>query len=270
MMERNLSCWSFFLDSENKRWEFRFGRTSRRQNWKPLPWSNSHRTSFWAATYIAEDGKQHLAAGLDEFPERRFFFAKMKLHPQIVGFGPPQENRRQEPFYIRDIAVFGRMSLLPMPFASRDHFVEIPAKNAVEARVAVEKCSEPARVLAYLQLPRGGGTLLVCRTSEDAKAMSESFEEGCVPLRSSQWQWPNHDETIPGIDAAKAHLEASRACWANLQTETTRELALFDEHLQRKTRHLEGTRIARGAASRMICGNLKGDAPLPRPPAAGV
>eukprot|EP00929_Paragymnodinium_shiwhaense_P069588 TRINITY_DN35095_c0_g2_i2.p1 TRINITY_DN35095_c0_g2~~TRINITY_DN35095_c0_g2_i2.p1 ORF type:complete len:569 (+),score=122.57 TRINITY_DN35095_c0_g2_i2:88-1794(+) len=136
----------FRLDVAGQTWSYRFGRATRlQQSWRPLPWTNMHRTSFWLATFPGEDGRQHLMMGLDEFPERRAFFAKVQLRPQSVGFGPPMAvdddaqvssggqgrgNRRStrqrpEPFYIRDIAVYGRASLLPAPFASRDHIVEL-------------------------------------------------------------------------------------------------------------------------------------------------
>jgi len=43
-----------------------------------------------------------------------------------------------------------------------------------------------------------------------------------------------------------------------LGTEVTRELAIFEEHTQRRTKHLEGVRIARASATRTILGNLRG------------
>eukprot|EP00927_Polykrikos_kofoidii_P065483 TRINITY_DN61234_c0_g1_i1.p1 TRINITY_DN61234_c0_g1~~TRINITY_DN61234_c0_g1_i1.p1 ORF type:complete len:724 (+),score=118.71 TRINITY_DN61234_c0_g1_i1:86-2257(+) len=316
----------FRLDVPGRRWEFRFGRTSSRRAWRPLPWSNAHRTSFWVASYPGEDGKQHVLAGIDEFPERRFFCGKLHSRPRVVGFGPPAVPLGGvRPFFIRDVVIFGRASLLPPPFASRDHIVELTcALSRDEAEAFVRKNVDVAeRVVMLLPLSRSvlgssnncvGGEaeamacarrvyLLLCRSAIDAVAVSDALllvsPGGAVPaeataavgvlcLQSSQWTWPpqqvvaavetrvprdpsNGGDSIAsreddGPAAAKAHADTSRACWAKLDNGTALELAIFEEHLLRKTKHLEGTRIATSSAARMIIRNLKGSAPLPKPP----
>lgn len=260
----------FRLIAESACWEYRFGRASRLKDWKRLPWSNAHRTSFWAATLPGEDGKQHLLAGLDEFPERRFLFAKVRLQPKIFGFGPASEaTRSAKAFYVRDVVVFGRMSLLPPPFATRDHFVELAGKSRDEALEALSAASLGQRVAMVLQSPKGGAVLLVCHGREDAQAIAGALA-GAVAVRSSEWTWPPAECEDGGVAAAQAHRASSQACWTKLHLETTRELAIFEEHLHRRTKHLEGVRIARTSAARMILGNLRGEAPLPKPPEAGV
>jgi len=265
----------FRLDANRKRWEFCFGRASKRQNWRPLPWSNAHRTSFWLASISGDDGKQHLTAGFDEFPERRFFFAKVRMQPRILGFGPPAAKpaSRNQPFFIRDIVVFGRQSLLPPPFASRDHIVEVAGKSRQDVLDALSKAASDISIPLALEASRGVTTLLICRSPEDAQIVATALE-GAIAVRSSQWTWPDAndgtDDAADGMAVAQAHRGLVRECWASLQAETTRELAIFEEHLQRKTKHLEGLRIARASATRMILCNLKGEAPLPKPPEAGV
>lgn len=261
----------FQLDKPRQAWTFRFGRSSSRQGWKPLPWSNVHRTSFWLATLPGEDGKQHIMAGLDEFPERRFLFAKVRFRPAAVGFGPPAERSEQrEPFYVRDVVVFGRASLLPPPWASRDHFVELPGKTAEEAHELLNRSGCAEKVLAPLQLP-GPSALLLCRSPADASATAAALPDGVVAalVRSSEWLWPPA-EGGGSPASAKAHVESVRQCWAQLGTAATRELAIFEEHTQRRTKHLEGVRIARASATRTILGSLRGAAPKPKPPEAGV
>jgi len=265
----------FRLDATGKRWEFCFGRSSKRQSWRSLPWSNAHRTSFWLASVSGDDGKQHLTAGFDEFPERRFFFAKVRMQPRILGFGPPAAKPAagNQPFFIRDIVVFGRQSLLAPPFASRDHLVEVAGKNRQDVLDAFSKAALDVSEPLALEVPRGVATLLVCRSPEDAQSVAAALE-GAIAVRSSQWTWPVGngcaDDAGDGVAVAQAHRGQVRESWAALQAETTRELAIFEEHLQRKTKHLEGLRIARTSATRMILSNLKGEAPLPKPPDAGV
>lgn len=258
----------FQLDQSRQAWNFRFGRASNRQGWKLLPWSNAHRTSFWLAVLPGEDGKQHIMAGLDEFPERRFLFAKVRFRPIAIGFGPPAERlEQQSPFYVRDVVVFGRASLLPPPWASRDHFVELPGKNAKEAKELVDRAGCAEQVLSPLELP-GPSALLLCRSPADAATAAAALP-GAAAVQSSEWLWPP-PAGGGSPESVRAFTESVRHCWVQLSTEVTRELAIFEEHTQRRTKHLEGVRIARTSATRTILGSLRGSAPKPKPPQAGV
>merc|ERR1712139_293205 len=124
-----------------------------------------------------------------------------------------------------------------------------------------------AKVLAVLPLQTSEAVLLICPSAEVVAEVACALA-GSVAIRSSQWLWPS--EKGGSISAVQAHKEAVRSCWEKLHVETTRELAIFEEHTSRRTKHLEGVRIARTSATRMILGNLRGDAPLPKPPQVGV
>lgn len=256
----------FRLDAASKSWSFRFGRATSVRDWQPLPWSNAHRTSFWLAVLPGDDGKQHILAGLDEFPERRFFFAKARLQPTAVGFGPALGAKcKKESFYVRDIVVFGRASLLSPPFASRDHFVEVAGKSRDEALKLLAEAGLGERVVTALTPPKAEVTLLVCPSAEAAAAVAAGLE-GAIAVLSSEWTWPPEAAEGASLKAVKDRSSSVRECWSRLSTETVRELALFEEHTERRTRHLEGVRIARASATRTILGSLRGAAPLPKPP----
>eukprot|EP00928_Gymnodinium_smaydae_P010866 TRINITY_DN14093_c0_g1_i2.p1 TRINITY_DN14093_c0_g1~~TRINITY_DN14093_c0_g1_i2.p1 ORF type:complete len:667 (-),score=152.77 TRINITY_DN14093_c0_g1_i2:49-1962(-) len=275
----------FRLVAASKRWDFRFGRASARQAWKPLPWSNVHRSSFWVASIPGADGKQQLAAGLDEFPERRFFSARVRLKPRVLGFGPPAEDATTsaKSFYVRDVAIFGRRAVLPSPWASRDHFVELPGKGVAEAEAAISKASlaNSAVAIALRSSESGGSsgsaggsapvTLVVCQSSSDAATLLGALPEALPIGGGLEATWPPEGlQEGGGPEAAQSRRETAREAWAKLDVDTTRELAIFEEHTQRRTRHLEGIRIARTSATRMILGNLRGAAPVPKPPDVGV
>lgn len=73
----------------SRQWEFRFSRCSqlRDATWRPLPWSCERHSVFWMACFVAE-GKNYLHLGLENFPEKRFFSARLARFPRAVGFGP--------------------------------------------------------------------------------------------------------------------------------------------------------------------------------------
>ena len=79
----------FFFDS--RQWEFRFSRCSQstEAKWRPLPWCLERHSVFWMACFVAE-GRNYLHLGLDDFPEKRFFSARLARLPKAVGFGPSQ------------------------------------------------------------------------------------------------------------------------------------------------------------------------------------
>lgn len=258
----------FQLHAERNEWEFRFGRASSPREWRKLPWSSEHRSSFWLATIPGDDGKQQILAGLDEFPERRFFVAKVRMRPSAIGFGPPMGASVPggTPFYVRDIAIFGRGSLRSPPFAQRDHFVELPSMRCEDVRKALERLDYGEKTRCALELPdvgSGTGTLLVCDAAETAAQVAELFSGTAV--KSLQWTWPPASQSS-SLEATREHAENIRQNWAKLRKDTILELAIFEEHVHRQTRHLENVRIARDSATRAILGNLRGAAPLPKPP----
>ncbi|CAK0890190.1 unnamed protein product [Prorocentrum cordatum] len=262
-----------------RRWDFRFARASALQaaGWRPLPWAEPRRTSFWAATFPAEGGRRYLCAGVGAFPERRFFAARVAAEPQVVGFGA---RGALAAFHVRDIVVFGRGSLLGSPFAGRDHFVEAPAAGCREALSALEEAGLREAVLGAVPLAPAGdegadanaGCLLVCRSPGRAAAVAGALGRGARALVSSQWTWPPEDldDSAAGPEAAKRFADGAAELWRSLRAGTVRELALFGELLARQTRHCEGTRLARGAALRLILGGLSGPASAPQPPRAGA
>ncbi|CAE7366597.1 unnamed protein product [Symbiodinium natans] len=126
---------------EERRWDFRFGRVSKlgSATWRPLLWSCERHTIFWLACFVGrEDGKNYLQAGLDIFPEKRFFSARLASFPKMLGFGVPAGS--PGPFFVRDVVLFGRGALRAAPFAGRDHFVEVPlTRRQAEAALRKEK-----------------------------------------------------------------------------------------------------------------------------------
>lgn len=143
----------------SRQWEFRFSRCSqlRDAKWRPLPWSCERHSVFWMACFVAE-GKNYLHLGLENFPEKRFFSARLARFPRAVGFGPSKaawielatrisgldfEDRRS--FFIRDIVFFGRGALKGTPYAGRDHIVEAPAGLEVPTAAGAVEQSQSRR-----------------------------------------------------------------------------------------------------------------------------
>ncbi|CAJ1338656.1 unnamed protein product [Effrenium voratum] len=265
------------LEAEEQ-WEFRFSRCTKQADakWRPLPWSSERHTVFWLAGFLGQDDKIYLHAGLDNFPEKRFFSARLASFPKALGFaGGPGAS----PFFIRDIVLFGRGALRRAPFAGRDHLVEapLPRRRALarlkELRlrcevVAVaegqediaEKEKPPARTpwrtmfsagILEGEQPEDGPSeatqsvcLVICTSAEQAAEAAQALSGQVVPGVQKTWPLANAGE-VPGPKAAKQLLEAQAEAWHGLHPDTVRELGLFKEHLERNTRHLEGTRIAR-------------------------
>eukprot|EP00930_Biecheleria_cincta_P049574 TRINITY_DN34776_c0_g1_i1.p1 TRINITY_DN34776_c0_g1~~TRINITY_DN34776_c0_g1_i1.p1 ORF type:complete len:677 (-),score=126.07 TRINITY_DN34776_c0_g1_i1:208-2238(-) len=321
------------LDTE-KRWDFRFGRAQKTSDakWKRLPWTNPRHTVFWVASFVGEvDDKRYLQAGLDSFPGRRFFSARLAARPKVVGFGLPKQVGRT--FFVRDIVFFGRGSLQSAPFAGRDHFVEV-LLSVGETEALLRKAGLQEGILGVLSL-RGGldstnasarqqkvktpwrsafspgcfgdttagakeelqnvpsadckgdcigpCTLVVCTSPEQAQDIAASLQKQssveCKTIKGIQRTWPPAAALETGYrdpggwsgpEAAKHSEDQEAEELRSLTAETVRELGFFKEHLERKTRHLEGTRIARSAAMRMILSGLSGPAPAPPAPIAGV
>ncbi|OLP81888.1 hypothetical protein AK812_SmicGene37513 [Symbiodinium microadriaticum] len=129
----------FRLAEEERRWDYRFARVAKLSSatWRPLAWSCDRHTVFWLACFVGrEDGKNYLQAGLDIFPEKRFFSARLASFPKMMGFGLPAGA--PGPFFVRDVVLFGRGALRPAPFAGRDHLVEVPLTRR-EAEKALRK-----------------------------------------------------------------------------------------------------------------------------------
>lgn len=299
----------FRLAEEERRWDYRFARVAKLSSatWRPLAWSCDRHTVFWLACFVGrEDGKNYLQAGLDIFPEKRFFSARLASFPKMMGFGLPAGA--PGPFFVRDVVLFGRGALRPAPFAGRDHLVEVPLTRR-EAEKALRKERLSGEVLALTaetddkekenkENPPGKTPwrkmfsdgileppaekpvkpeeseapmpccLVVCESSDRATAAAEKLKGQVIPGLPKTW--PPQDAGSNGVEAAKQILETQEKVWQSLRSETVREVGLFKEHLARGTRHLEGTRIARSAAMRMIISGLSGAAPLPNPPRAGV
>ncbi|CAE8626820.1 unnamed protein product [Polarella glacialis] len=290
----------FRMITAERRWDFRFARASKllEASWKHLPWSVQRQSVFWAASFVGRlDGKRYLHAGLDEFPGRRFFSARLAAPPRVFGFGLPKQVSAA--LYIRDIAVFGKASLQGAPFAGRDHFLEA-SLSVEEVEAAVRKAGVHLDVLRVLPLGEAAGktnevadsgvastrVLVVCSSAERAKDVAEALGEARqVPGCQRTWPPPPTGGDEPplsgaaseaeavvqkasggppgggGPELAKRFLEGQAQLWRSLHGDTLREMGLFQEHLERKTQHLEGTRLARNAAARIISANSQGHTP---------
>merc|ERR1712232_615974 len=117
-------------------------------------------------------------AGLDQFPSRRFFTAKLAVFiPRHIGFG--LLTYAPHTLFIRDVAIFGRSSLLGPPFACRDHFVVVRTSAEATKKVIASSGVE-ADVLGMFQLtesPDGENsgthcTLIACSSVEQAKVIA--------------------------------------------------------------------------------------------------
>lgn len=276
------------VEAEQQQWEFRFSRCLKLADakWRPLPWSNERHTIFWMACFIGqEDGKRYLHAGLDNFPEKRFFSARLASFPKAVGFGlSDSDSKAGQSFFIRDIVFFGRGALRGIPFAGRDHIVEAQLpRRKVEA--LLRKFGQDVKVVLSVGSAENGEedeekenlpsktpwrtmfsdgileaapqtteqdsatpSLVICSSPEQAAEVVKILGSAKAVLGICK-TWPIGND-LSGPEAAKQLLEIQAEEWRSLHPEVIRELGFFKEHLERNTRHLEGTRIARSAAMR--------------------
>jgi len=97
---------------------------------------------------------------------------------------------------------------------------------------------------------------VICSSSEQATKVAKILGAKVIPGICKTWPIGND---LSGPEAAKQLLEIQTEEWRSLHPDAIRELGLFKEHLERNTRHLEGTRIARSAAMRMIISGPRED-----------
>lgn len=241
----------FYPEPKEKCWSFRFGRLTTLEDvkWKTIPFTNNWRSSFWLATFVGqEDRKRYVCAGFDNFPEKRFFSARLAAPPSFLGFGL---QVRRVTLTIRDITVFARSTLLGAPFAGRDHFVQVEMGEdkvrKVLKKARLDGILTIAPLLTHSQGAETNGDselcLLVCEGAEQAAAAASALGAVAKVASSAPWTWPPAGlEPGTGPEAAKAAESNVEEEQRGLATATIREMMFFKEGQRRKTSHLEAAR----------------------------